>query len=281
MLTKLPNEILEHIMLYCEGVDRYTAARCSKHLNTIMEPFIWEAVYITTNLLTNRWDDSLFNKFRHAKTMKIDISIPKSPPRPRGEFERNLTMILDNIQPPQLIEAFINISSPTRGLCSKNFIQIMKRLTSIKRLDLIGLQLTEKAWKSIPGGLTHLGLISDTFCTVVDKGLATRVFCNVTDKVLEEILGRSQLDSFECELDLCLKGLSGESLQQISKVRSITELKIRLYTPPPLQRGLSLQCLANLRNLRSLDIRGQIYPLAGRGFMLQICRNLQQLEILT
>ena len=123
MLTKLPNEILEHIMLYCEGVDRYTAARCSKHLNTIMEPFIWEAVYITTNLLTNRWDDSLFNKFRHAKTMKIDIYIPKSSPRPRGELERNLTMILDNIQPPQVIEAIIDISSPTRGLCSKNFIQ--------------------------------------------------------------------------------------------------------------------------------------------------------------
>ena len=267
MLTKLPNEILEHIMLYCESVDRYTVARCSKHLNTVMEPFIWEAIYITTNLLTNRWDDSLFNKFRHAKTMKISLSdVPKSPPRGR-EFKRNLTMILDNIQPSQLIEAIIEICASTRSVSSRNFIQIMKRLTSIKRLDLIALQLTEKAWKSIPGGLTHLGLISHS----------PHAFCNVTDKVLKEILGRSQLDSFECELDLYQKGLSGESLQQISKVGSITELRIELYIPPP----LSLHWLANLRNLRSLDLRGKIYPLEGRGFMLQICRNLQQLEILT
>ena len=100
MLTKLPNEILEYIILYCQDVDRCAIARCSKHLNTIVEPFVWEAVYITTKLLTKRWDDSVFNKFRHAKAMKINISIPKSPPHHRGEFERNLAMILDNIQPP-------------------------------------------------------------------------------------------------------------------------------------------------------------------------------------
>ena len=267
MLTKLPNEILEYIILYCQDVDRCAIARCSKHLNTIVEPFVWEAVYITTNLLTKRWDDSVFNKFRHAKAMKINISIPKSPPHHRGEFERNLAMILDNIQPPQVIEAIINISSPTRGLCSKNFIQIMKRLTSIKRLYLVALQLNEKAWKSIPEGLTDLGLISRKH----------RVFCNVTDKVLKEILERSQLDSLECEFDLYQKGLSGKSLEQISKMESIRELRIELYIPPP----LSFSCLVNLRNLRRLDLEGKIYPLKCSGFVTQICRNLQQLEILT
>ena len=101
MLTRLPIEILEYIILYCQDVDRCAIARCSKHLNTIVEPFVWEAVYITTKLLTKRWDDSVFNKFQHAKAMKINISIPKSSPHHRGEFERNLTMILDNIRPPK------------------------------------------------------------------------------------------------------------------------------------------------------------------------------------
>ena len=273
MLAKLPNEILEHIMFYCKGVDRHTIARCSKHLNTVMEPSIWRAVHITTNLLTKRWNDSLFNKFRHVKKMEISFSdVPRSRtgwytlPRSK-EFKRNLAMILDNIQPSRLIEAVIEIYASTRSASSENFIQIMERLTSIKRLDLIALELTEKAWKSIPGGLVHLGLI----------GHSPRAFCNITDKALKEILGRSQLDSFECELDLFQKGLSEESLHQISKVESITELKIELYIPPP----LSLCWIANLRNLRSLDLRGKIYPLEGQGFVSQICRNLQQLEILT
>ena len=176
-------------------------------------------------------------------------------------------MILDNIQPSRLIEAVIEIYASTRSASSENFIQIMERLTSIKRLDLIALELTEKAWKSIPDGLVHLGLI----------GHSPRAFCNITDKALKEILGRSQLESFECELDLFQKGLSEGSLHQISKVESITELKIELYIPPP----LSLCWIANLRNLRSLDLRGKIYPLEGQGFVSQICRNLQQLEILT
>ena len=106
MLAKLPNEILERIMFYCKGVDRYATARCSKHLNTVMEPFMWEAIYITTNLLTKMgWDDSLFNKFGHVKKMKISLSdIPRSrstgwyAPRSR-EFKRNLGIILDDIQP--------------------------------------------------------------------------------------------------------------------------------------------------------------------------------------
>ena len=106
MLTKIPNEILEHIMLYCESVDRYAAARCSRHLNTVMEPTIWETIYITTNLLINRWDDSLFNKFRHTKTIKINLSDVAVSPH-GVEFERNLAMILDNIQPSQLIQAII------------------------------------------------------------------------------------------------------------------------------------------------------------------------------
>ena len=79
MLAKLPNEILEHIMFYCKMVDKYAIARCSKHFNTIMEPFMWEAIYITSNLLTKRWDDdSLFNKFRHVKKMKISLHLPRS-----------------------------------------------------------------------------------------------------------------------------------------------------------------------------------------------------------
>ena len=106
--------------------------------------------------------------------------------------------------------------------------------------------MTEKAWKSIPGGLTDLGLISRKH----------RAFCNVTDKVLKEILEKNQLDSLECELDLYRKGISGKSLEQISKMESIRELRIELYIPPP----LSLSCLANLRNLRRLDLQGKIYP---------------------
>ena len=143
----------------------------------------------------------------------------------------------------------------------------MKRLTSIKRLYLVGLQLTEKAWKSIPGGLTDLGLISRKH----------RVFCNVTDKVLKEILEKNQLDSLECELDLYRRGISGKSLEQISKMESIRELRIELYIPP----ALNFSCLINLRNLKRLDLEGKIYPLTCSGFMTQICRNLQQLEILT
>ena len=277
MLAKLPNEILEHIMFYCKGVDRYATARCSKHLNTVMEPFMWEAIYITTNLLTKRWDDSLFNKFRYVKKMKINLNVPRSrstrwyAPRSREikRIKRNLAMILDNIQPSRLIEVIIEICASTKSVSSENFIQIMERLTSIKRLDLIALELTEKAWKSIPGGLVHLGVIG---------GHSPRAFCNITDKALKEILERShQLGSFECELDLLQKGLSEESLHQISKVENITKLRIKLYIPPP----LNLRWIVNLRNLRSLDLRGKIYPLEGHGFVFQICRNLQQLEILT
>ena len=99
-------------------------------------------------------------------------------------------MIIDDIQPSLLIEAIIENRASTRSVSSRSFTQIMKRLTSIKRLDLIDLQLTEEAQKSIPAGVRHLGLISHS----------PHAFCNVTDKVLKEILGRSQLDSFESKI---------------------------------------------------------------------------------
>ena len=267
MLSKLSNEILEHIMLYCEGVDRYNAGFCSRHLNAAMEPLIWGEIHITTNLLTRRWDDSLFNKFRHAKKMKITLSDVPDQYHSGREFRRNLKMILDNIQPSLLIEAMIIQKRISQRISSSTFIRIMKRLTSIKRLDLVALRLTEKAWKSVPSGLSHLGLISHSL----------NAFCNVTDNILKDIFGRSQLDSFECELDLYQRGLSGRSLQEIGKMGSITELRIDLYIPPP----LNLCWLSNLRNLRSLDLRGKIYPIEGQAFMSQICRNLQQLETLT
>ena len=108
MLAKLPNEILEHIMFYCKMVDKYATARCSKHFNTIMEPFMWEAIYITPNLLIKTWNnDSLFNKFRHVKKMKISLHLPRSRttrryaahPKESKRIQRNLAKILDNIQP--------------------------------------------------------------------------------------------------------------------------------------------------------------------------------------
>ena len=115
LLTKLPNEILENILFYCKMVDKCAIARCSKHFNTVMEPFMWEAIYITTNLLTKTWDDvSLFNKFRHVKKMKINLHLPKllstrryAAPysKARKRIKRNLTNVLDNIQPSRLIEA--------------------------------------------------------------------------------------------------------------------------------------------------------------------------------
>ena len=168
MLAKLPNEILEHIMFYCKVVDKEAIACCSKHFNTIMEPFMWEAVYITSNLLTKRWDDdSLFNKFRHVKKMKISLNVPRSRttrryaarPKESKRIKRNLAKILDNIQPSRLIEAIVDICASTKNVSSENFIQIMEKLTLLKRLDLIGLKLTEQAWKSIPNGLVHLGVI--------------------------------------------------------------------------------------------------------------------------
>ena len=108
MLAKLPNEILEHIMFYCKMVDKYATARCSKHFNTIMEPFMWEAIYITPNLLNKTWNnDSLFNKFRHAKKMLISLHLPRSLTTRRNaahpkecckRIKRNhLANILDNI----------------------------------------------------------------------------------------------------------------------------------------------------------------------------------------
>ena len=107
MLAKLPNEILKNIMFYCKMVDKCAIAQCSKHLNTIMEPFTWETIYITPNLLTQAWDDdSLFNKFRHVRKMKINLHLPRSLTTRRysaytkeccKRIQRNLANILDNI----------------------------------------------------------------------------------------------------------------------------------------------------------------------------------------
>ena len=169
MLAKLPNEILKNIMFYCKMVDKCAIAQCSKHLNTIMEPFTWETIYITPNLLTQAWDDdSLFNKFRHARKMKINLHLPRSITTRRysaytkeccKRIQRNLANILDNIHSSRLTEAIIQIYAPTRKVSTENFIKIMEKLTSLKRLDLIGLEMTKKAWKSIPNELVHLGLI--------------------------------------------------------------------------------------------------------------------------
>ena len=117
------------------------------------------------------------------------------------------------------------------------------------------------------GGLVHLGVI----------GHSPRAFCNITDKALKEILEKSQLGGFECELDLFQKGLSEESLHQISKVESVTELKIKLYLPPP----FNLCWIVNLRNLKSLDLKGKTFPVEGDKLVIQICQNLQQLQTLT
>ena len=278
MLAKLPNEVLEHIMFYCKAEDKCATARCSKHFNTIMEPFMWEEVCIPSNLLTKRWnDDNLFIKFRHVKKMKICFNVPRlrttrrhaARPKAYKRIKRNLAKILDNIQPFRLSEAIVDICASTESLTSENFIQIMEKLTLLKRLDLIGLKLTEQAWKSIPNGLVHLG---------VNGGHSFRAYCNITDKAFKEILERShQLSSIECELDLFQKGLSEDSLHHISKVENITKLKIKFYVPPP----LNLRWIVNLRNLKNLDLRGKVFPVEGNEIVFQICQNLPQLETLT
>ena len=125
--------------------------------------------------------------------------------------------------------------------------------------------MTEKAWKSIPNGLVHLGLNA--------RPLPHDICCNFTDKTLREILQRSHhLDSFECELDVDQKGVSEESLYQISKINNITKLKLKFFTLPlPLTFGW----IANLHNLGSLDLRGKFYPLQeSNELVIQICQNL-------
>ena len=270
MLVQLPLEILEHIFLYCDVEDKHNVALCSKELNTIMEPLLWNTVYIRSDLLNATWQKDLLRKFRHTRSLDMHFGknyeiffsshhTKQSSTSPAANF--NLTRVLGAIDRNQLTKFSVSYLN-----CDDIFKYIMDTLWFVERIDLVGVQLTEKAWKSLPSGLRRLSFGR---------------LCNVTDGIIKEIMERCQLKKLECDLDFFDRTgisdkLSNESLHHISKVESIEDLSIFLCIPPT----VDITCLSKMHNLTSLNLSGNIPLLDAKNFMFQICQNLQRLEVL-
>jgi len=276
MLVKLPIEILEHVLFYCDIGDKRNISCCSKTLNTMMEPLLWRTVYMKPALLATTWHNGIFNKFRHTRTLNFYPSNEELLVQTRyhttqpstsavANFGYNLAKVLDAVDSHQVTKLIVSFV-----VSDDSFKYIMEKLCFVEHLELSSLSLAKRTWEKIPAGLTQLTL----------SGYVTIGHCNITDDVLKGILEKNQLNRLECDLNFHeergVTELTSKSLWHISRAESIKELKISFYIPP----ALDLCCLSDMWNLTSLQINGNIPLVDDEKFMFQICEKLQQLQIL-